>query len=514
MLLVTAEEAHQMDHWACRHAGIPLFMLMDHAGRRVAEEIKSRFQPESSIVVVAGTGNNGGDAIVCARYLLQWGYQVTLLMAGTESKRSQDSKRHLQAYRSWNGLVQQCEELDEQRMEGLFASAQLLVDGLLGTGLRGAPHEEYRGLIQLMNESQVPILAIDLPSGLLADQGEIPGDVIQATWTVTFEAYKWCHLLSPATSKVGKVIVASIGIPPRAAVELGLKNQVLTTAMIASLLPVRENESHKGSYGHLCIIGGSQWMPGAPQYAMEAAYRMGAGLVTLGLPYSLAQGLATQVRLPLLWPWEEEESHFATTSSAQQDFDPYTALAIGPGIGVWNGGERWLEQLLNRSHQPVVIDADALKLLARHPQMLTQHGERIILTPHPGEMAVLCNVKNEEVRQHRRELAIELATKWGVHVVLKGFHTLIATPDGTVYCNPTGNAALAKGGTGDILTGMIAALLAQGVALCDAARVGTYLHGLIADLYTGDPYSLLPADVITHIPRVLQHVLTIRSTSA
>ena len=513
--LLKAERMRALDGRAINDIGIPGAVLMEEAGRGAVcliDDAGWLEKLDDEILLFAGKGNNGGDAFVVARVLLLAGYsriKVALLAAGAGL--SGDAKINHDAFINLGGEV--LELLDEEnwlKLKPSFSSLKLIVDGLLGTGLKSAVRGLYAEIIAAINEFSGPVLALDIPSGLNADSGLPLGDAVRATATATFAFGKPGLFTVPGCEYAGEVEIVDIGIPQSWAAGEASTVQLLTADFCQELLPetVVLANIHKGSRGHLLTFAGSSGKSGAGLLAAGAALHCGCGLSSLALPQTLAgqlEGLNPALMLVLL----PESAPGLTRKLSAAELDEVcsgkTALAIGPGLGLSAAAANLTQTLLNESSLPVVLDADALTLLAENPDILPKNRPQTILTPHPGEMARLLKCKTADIQNRRLEAAAELATELGVYVILKGAATVIAAPDGRLSINSSGNALLATAGSGDLLTGIIGSFLAQGLKPLAAAQAGVFLHGTIADqLFTsGCRYGVSAVELEKALPQTL-----------
>lgn len=507
MYLVTAEEMRRLEEWAIHEAGLPGTVLMETAGRSVADEIVKRFPKPGKVVVIAGKGNNGGDGWVVARYLMQRNWNISCWLVGNPDQITRDAKVF---YKLLTRLKQPVKRFDSTRIRELandLNEATVIVDALLGTGVKGPLRPMVQTIVDQINMARKWVAAIDLPTGIDAD-GMVNGcDCVKADITVTFQYPKWGHFSRQGKEMSGELIVKDIGLPPIPDKVLEPAAKMNDPAWWKDVWPGRDEWSHKGSHGHLLLIGGGKGMLGAVCMAGEAAYRMGAGYVTLTVPESERQILAAKATQALIWPWPG--IGFFTEQSAedfQQKADRFTSVAIGPGLGRFPGEDQWLKNLLAAVKVPLVLDADALNILAAYPDLLSLCQTReapVILTPHPGEMARLASLSIAEVEANRRETARSFAQKTGMIVILKGRHTLIAHPDGTLCLNDSGSPALAKAGSGDLLTGMVGSLLAQKVPPFQAACLAVYLHGKAGEMTGVHTHSVMYKDILQGLGRAI-----------
>lgn len=488
--------------------------LMERAGTLAAEVLRGRFAREarSGVLVVAGKGNNGGDAFVIARDLRRRRMRVEVMLVGREADVRGDARTNLVRWKKAGGQVRELDRIGLAALAEAASRAGVIVDGLFGTGLRGPLDERAQAVVEALNGSPAPILAVDVPSGLDADRGQPLGAAVQATVTVTFAYPKVGLLVHPGARFAGEVVVADIGIADRALEEVQPRQRLLTAAALASALPPRAEDSHKGTYGHVLVLAGALGKSGAAMVCGRASLRAGAGLATIASPApALATNLAQTPEL-MTEPLPDDEGAWRFSSDEAPRllgaFDGKDALVFGPGVGVTPATRALTEWLIASSPVPLVIDADGLNCLAKEIHWLEKKRSPIVLTPHPGEMARLGPSSTTEVQENRMDAARRLAETYGVTVVLKGARTLIADPQGIVTINPTGNPGMASGGMGDCLAGMVGSLIAQGVEPTEAAEVAVFWHGLAADRVAArrGEAGLLASDVIDELPPALRDV--------
>ncbi|MCQ4087404.1 NAD(P)H-hydrate dehydratase [Saccharibacillus sp. JS10] len=548
MRIVTPQQMKKIDRYTIETLGIPSLALMESAGRAIAEEVLEFCRPreqgsqtahlqagarpdgsskrgvtstspifEDTVIspfegiqhqhwlILTGKGNNGGDGLVTARYLQDAGMQVTVLCAESPSNFSEEATVQLEALRRSGITVQEASELKELDFSGYTG----IVDALLGVGSSGEPRDPYRRLIEAANDSRLPIVAADIPSGLDADTGQTAKTCIQAKRTVCIAFLKSGLAQYPGAQAAGEVRVRAVGIPQLAADRIDdvPNTYLITDRSLQQVLELdtsrtRAEDSHKGTYGHALIIGGSRLMSGAGLMASRAALRIGAGLVTWGLPSDLIPNIAGHV--PELMVAEASEGDSWNLNSADTILelaDKMSVLAIGPGLGRFEEDQSWLEKIWKNTDMPLVIDADGLNILADAGDFAAKWGRRehVVLTPHPGEMGRLLGIPTAELQQDRIDSARHYAMKNGVTLVLKGARTVVASPDGAVFINTTGHPGMSTGGTGDVLTGVISGLLSQKLSPIQAAAFGVNLHGKAGERAAEKrehPASLLAGDVI------------------
>jgi NAD(P)H-hydrate epimerase len=502
-----------LDRRTINECGIPGIVLMENAGRGAAQAMAIHFPhlPAMRVAIVCGRGNNGGDGFVIARCLMARGTTVAVYLLSEADRVKGDAKVNLDAFIRSGGRVVQVsgsEQVKGKREE--IVAHDLLVDAMFGTGLNSEISGFYAEVIDCLNGSGKPIVAVDIPSGLDPNTGRPLGACITATVTVTFGLPKLGQVIYPGLSHVGELDVIDIGIPASFVEEEGIKISIVKRKEIQAILACpRPPESHKGDYGHLIAIAGSVGKTGAAAMACESAMRVGAGLVTLGIPESLNTILETRLTETMTLPLPETGSQ----SFSLDALEPILSLTkgksvaiIGPGISTTPETMDLIRTLVRSLPIPMVIDAEGITALSPPGEALREAKSPVILTPHPGEMARLLGISTNEVQENRLEVARKSSIDFGCHVVLKGARTVISTPAGEVFINPTGNPGMASGGMGDILTGMIGGFICQGLNPRDAAIAGTYVHGLAGDVAASKKgeRSLIATDLIEAIPTLLR----------
>lgn len=525
MYLVTTAQMRELDRLMIDEYGTPGHVLMERAGAGATEALLIAFPDVQAlavrrsnsnpiVLVIAGKGNNGGDGFVIARLLKRKGIPCQVVLVAKRTDVKGDARRNLLAFVRMRGQVSEVTRRDQLSMvKKKIGQASLVVDALLGTGLNAPVRGLPAALIKLMNASGIPILAVDVPSGLDADRGVPLGVAVQAAVTTSFAYPKLGQVVYPGLQLGGRLIMIDIGIAADAVAQVDPHTKLLSIDAMRALIQPRRPETHKGSFGHLFVLAGARGKSGAALLATSAGLRVGTGLVTLGGPRSLlpifASSLLEAMTLPL--PERSDGSLRMTPKALVQILNilqDRTAITFGPGIGVSADTIKFTRWLLKHAQQPLLIDADGLNCVATDLNMLGDASSAVVLTPHPGEMARLAKTKTAEVQANRLELAQTFATQYHCHVVLKGARTVIAAPDGWTWINPTGNPGMASGGMGDVLAGVIGGLLAQGYAPHDACRLGVFLHGTAGDLAAQEvgEIGMLARDVIERLPNGLRVV--------
>jgi len=501
--LATAEQMRAMDRFAIDQEGISGLDLMERAGCEVASEAEGMMRARHGrrVLVCCGRGNNGGDGLTVSRHLIRAGYDVRTVVFSDRAGVKGDAAVMLGRLEELSAPIRFIAE-----SAGLDAldPGDLIVDGLLGTGITGEVTGTALEAVRWMNGSGVPILSIDLPSGMDADTGRPCGACVTAERTVTLGELKLGLVFHPGRSLAGKVRIADIGLPQSAAACAGLRTFLIEPADVRSRLPVRPPDGHKGAFGNVLVIAGSTGMSGAAVLASMASLRAGAGLTVLGIPVSLNPCVETATLEVITRPLPQTPGG-SLSLRAERGIDELMkradAAALGPGASRNPETADLLRRVAVRCPVPLVLDADGLNAFEGKAGRLARRSAATVLTPHAGELSRLSGLSIPEITADPVAVARRFGREWNVVVVLKGAPTVIAEPAGTVAVNPTGNSGMATAGSGDVLTGMIAGLLAQGVQAFDAALCGVYLHGLAGDIAAGErnPRSLIAGDLLDRI---------------
>lgn len=481
----TGAESADFDRWAIDEVGVPQPVLMENAGRAAASVVDT-LVPEGPVVGVVGTGNNGGDALVALRTLAAAGRRVRAVSVGD---RGPDPLLH-----GWGVAIEEVETLGESGWSALLADAAVIVDGLLGTGISGPPREPHADAIRRVNVAAAPVIALDVPSGVDADTGAVPGDVVRAACTVSFGFPKLGVLLHPGRASAGRVVAYEIGFPPADPERFGAR--AITPGWVASLPPDRALDTHKNAVGALLVLAGRRGMAGAAVLATRGALRGGAGFVRVATHE--ANRTVVQAAVPeavFVDASEDEALREAVRASA--------AVVAGPGLGTDDWAESRLAAVLDvAGKRPALLDADALNLLSAGRPAVAEAvaaGRPTLLTPHPGEMARLAGASVGEVSEDRPGAARALARQLGCAVLLKGTPSLVASPEGPLLVATTSGSHFASAGMGDLLAGVAGALLARGLAPDEAAAAALHVTGRAALLAGAGP-ALLPTDVAEALP--------------
>lgn len=512
MRIVTADEMSTIDRLAINEFGIPGVVLMENAGLQVVKAVEGVLGDPAGkhVVIFSGKGNNGGDGFVAARHLLNKGAQVQVFLAAEQDQIKGDARVNLNIWAKAGQKVLPLTKINDLNLVRLaLMNADLVVDALYGTGFKGTIQKPMASFIEAINECGKPVIAVDIPSGLEADTGRTGGACIRAGHTVTFALPKIGLILPESRPYVGKLHVADISIPAALLTDNQAKRYLITRQLVSGNWPHRKGGEHKGSFGRVLLIAGSRGMSGAAVLAAQAAARSGAGLVTLGVPSGIHDIVEAKLTEVMTFPLPETNSG-ALDRTALDIITERAAntgvIALGPGLGGAGDTKTLIRELLLRIDKPCVLDADGLNAMAGRTELFRLVKPDLVLTPHPGEMARLCGLSTEKVQSSRLEIAAKKAVEWHSVVVLKGAGTVIAEPDGSIYINNTGNPGMASGGTGDVLTGMIAGLLAQRMPAGAAAAAAVYLHGRAGDSAAQQKgmAGMLATDLLEHLPAVIK----------
>ena len=498
MKVLTAAEIRSLEECAVE-AGVTMGQLMENAGTTCAEFILEKMDVEhKNAVILCGKGNNGGDGYVIARVLAKAGAQVTVvLMQGAPATEL--------AKQAYDKLQRGIRIILPKNAAEVIDRADLIVDAVFGFGFQGRLPMSMEPVIERANNTKAMRVSVDIPSGAACDTGAVEGVCFKAHWTVTFTAMKPAGVVYPAAGYCGKTVVRQVGIKKEFLDMLPCDMHTVSLRHLAALFPKRDPEGHKGTYGRLLMICGSIGMAGACMMAAKAALRCGVGLLNVAIPHALYPILAPLIPEAVFTLYDTDESMEARMEEALQKAD---ACLIGCGLGTTPYAERLVRTVVDKAKCPLVLDADALNILAKAPEQLLNVLKTAVITPHPGEMARLSGTGVEAIRDSRIQTARAFAEKYRVVTVLKGAGTVIAAPGGEVRINMTGNPGMAKGGSGDVLAGMTASLLAQGLESFEAAYAAVCLHGASGDRCAErlSQHAMLPTDMIEALPAVFRAI--------
>jgi ADP-dependent NAD(P)H-hydrate dehydratase / NAD(P)H-hydrate epimerase len=482
MNALTAEEMRTADLRAVEDVGIPPIVLMEAAGRAVADLARDFVEELDGdpirIAIVAGPGNNGADALVAARYLMQLGFEPDIYAAAPAAECNELCRTQLEIMEGLGASISFLKEQSPEFFRSGLRAAALIIDGLLGTGSSGPLSEVYRGFVNEINIANRDVVAVDIPTGIDASSGLVPGPAVSAAATVTMAAPKVGMLLYPAASYVGELWVAHIGIPPSILADVGGRYHIMTKQQFFFWLPQRSALANKRTSGDVVVIGGGQQYVGAPVLSALGAQYAGAGYVTIACPAAAAGAVRYHAVEQIVSPWPETDDADAVVTSLLDLTRHAGAVVIGPGLGREETTQAVVRAFIEHSTRPLVVDADALFAIAGHLEILKD--KKAVLTPHAGEFARLLGENADAAISNRIKAADDFAETADVTLLLKGPRSIVATKEAT-YVNLTGNELLATAGTGDVLSGIIGAMIAAGCSTRQAAAIGAYWHGVTAD---------------------------------
>jgi ADP-dependent NAD(P)H-hydrate dehydratase / NAD(P)H-hydrate epimerase len=509
MKIVTAAEMREIDRLTTERFGVPSLTLMENAGTAVAQVVRSRYPEAKRVGVICGKGNNGGDGFAAARKLHEWGREVSVVLLAEPSELKGDAAEMFKKLPMAALAVRSGGELKHKPSRSVF-DADVLVDAILGTGFRPPVSGLYAEAIAAINASESPVVAVDIPSGADADvMGEQTGAVARADAVVTFTAPRPAHVFGRLSA--GPTFLAPIGSPDEAVISSQRLN-LITASDVAPLIGPRPPDSNKGNFGHVLIIGGSLGKAGSVAMAGMAALRIGAGLATVATPKSVLPTVAGFHPEVMTEPLEETDAGTISMRALEYGrvgklIQGKTVVAVGPGISRHPETTEFIHSVCKNPSVPIVLDADGLNAFEGKAAMLNGCGRPFVITPHPGEMGRLTGLTAAQVQRDRLNLARNFAREHDLIVVLKGNRTLVALPDGEVWVNTTGNPGMATGGTGDILTGMVAGLIAQNPGrIAEAVIAAVHLHGMAGDLARNrvGEHSLVATDLITSLTGAIE----------
>lgn len=508
MKVVTSQQMREIDRKALEENNLSDLILMENAGLRIFQRLKNIYPGLrlKKVIIFAGSGNNGGDGFVVARHLYNYGVKAKVFLLAPFHKIKGEAGENLNIIEKMGVELIEVETVKLEEIQEVVQKFDLIIDAILGTGLQGRVTGLKAKIIDLVNVAGKEVVAIDVPSGLNADTGKIEGPCIKATHTITLALPKIGLMLFPGASFAGKVTIEDIGIPSCLLKNNKIKTNMVTKEIVKSLLPFRATYSHKGSFGKVLILAGSVGMTGAAYLASEAAIRSGTGIVILGIPRSLNQIMEVKLTEVMTLPLAETkkqslgEDAEETILKLMKDF---SVLGIGPGISRELETQRLVRKIIEKSNIPLVVDADAIYALSKDTNILKKVKVPLVITPHPGEIAKLINKSIDYILDNQLDIAREIAQEFGIMVVLKGARTIVANKEGEAYINIGDNSGMATGGTGDVLTGIICSLIAQGADSFSAAIAGVYIHSLAGDLARDikGERGMIAGDILSQVPQ-------------
>ncbi|SKC50487.1 NAD(P)H-hydrate dehydratase [Maledivibacter halophilus] len=513
MKVVLNDEMRLIDKISMEKYGVPGVVLMENAGVSVVNEIIDNFNLDYKFTIVCGKGNNGGDGFVVARHLHNKGYKLNIFVLGDKKAIKGDALINYEILTKLGIGIKEIKNDDTLiQLKESIISYPIVIDALFGTGLSKEVQGISKKAINIINKYSKYTISIDIPSGVGGNDGKIFGTPVEANKTVTLCLPKCGNLVYPGAEYNGKLVIKDIGIPNEAIEDIELKNNLIDIDIVRQGLPSRKKDTHKGSYGKANIIAGSFGMTGAAILACKSALRTGTGLLKLYVGESINHIVKTGVPEVITVPLQEMRKGVIGINHIEKiikDSKEANVLAIGPGCGNTSELAEIIKQVLVKVDIPIVIDADGLNVLSRDKEWFLEKKSKIVITPHIGEMSRLTNMDIEEIRYDLIKVAKDFAIKWGVIVVLKGASTIIASPEGEIFINVKGNPGMATAGSGDVLTGIITGLIAQGLEPLKAAITAVYVHGLTGDKVARDKgeYGLLAGDLVEYLPYTIKDIV-------
>ena len=511
MYLVTSGSMRAIDREAIDKHKIPSLDLMENAGQGIAERLLTHniIDPSTAdkVAVICGKGNNGGDGFVVARYLHDAGVNICLFFIGPSKELSGDAGINYDRAVKSGVVVTEIKKVTD--LEDI-KNCTHLIDALFGTGFKGRPRDLSAKVIEFINEQETAVISIDLPSGLDADNGTHQGAVIRSDYTFALALPKYGLFLSPGRELAGVVDIVPIGIPNEVMNKQKLSHQLITAELVSEKLPERNPSGHKGDFGKLLAISGSTGMTGASCLTANSALRSGCGIVRVACPQGVQPVLAIKLTEAMTHPLPDISNKgvlaLRSLGEIRKLSKEHDALAIGPGLGLHHETQELIRRFVSKNEKPIVIDADALTALSSNMNFIKESKAAMVLTPHAGEFGRLTGETVPDDIQERFVNVLEFAKEYGVTLLLKGSPTIIACPKGNRYLNPTGNDGMATAGSGDVLTGIIGSLLAQGMTAEDAAVCGAFIHGTAGDIAADalTPRAMIAGDLIDFLPEVFE----------
>ena len=512
MKLITPKRMKEWEGGIFSKYGVPSFLFMEQAGASlfyfIVEDMK--FERNKKIAVISGKGNNGGDGIVCARYLKEAGYDVVVFTLFEDLPRGEDALLNFKFYRDSGGRIFRVsfENLDLFRDE--LDKYDLIVDAILGIGVERDLDGLYKDVVNIVNEKRAIVLSVDTPTGINLSNGKILGEAVKADYTLTFGIPKIGLYTYPGRYYAGNVVLKRVGFPKKDIDECEVEDYLIDRDLIMGIFPGRVPWGHKGTFGKVLTISGSRGFTGAAYFTSLSVLKAGSGLSYLALPKSLDTQIKALTPEVITYPIEEKDGHISYSAYEEllekiQDVD---ALAVGPGLGLSEGVKRIINDLIQNVDKPIVLDADGINVLKDNLKVISNREAPLVITPHPGEMGRLLGLSPVKVEEDRIYISREFSKEYkNIVLVLKGGTTLIAK-NGILYYNITGNSGMATGGSGDILTGIIASFMGRGIPPLESAILGVYIHGLSGDMaasYKGES-GITATDILAYLPYVLKNI--------
>ena len=512
MKILNQQEMRHLEEIAIEDFRMTSRLLMENAGRSIFDYIKDLNKEFSKVIILCGLGNNGGDGFVLARQLYNRDIPFEIFVIGDADKIKGDALSNLDILRKLEVDINTIEDKFKIRsLEQIIDKNDLIIDAILGIGIKGPVRELSSEVIEVINSLYNTVISVDLPSGVNSDTGTIENIAVKADATITLGLPKFGNILFPGANYNGDLKIGHVGISPKIADAIASKTFIITKKMIKEYIPKRTADSHKGTYGKASVIAGSRGLSGAAILTCLAALNSGVGIMELFIPESIDLIISTKVVEIITRPLKETPNgliDLSSITSVVKGIEASNVVAIGPGCGNSNELFELLKQIINASESPIVIDADGLNALSKNIEVLKDSKSKIVLTPHLGEMSRLVDRPIEEIKKDKINIVKDFTKEYNVILVLKGARTIVGLPSGEIYINVNGNSGMATAGSGDILTGLIASLIAQGVAPDKAALLGVFIHGYSGDLVAKEKgeYGMLAEDIVKSIGQVFKEL--------
>lgn len=511
MVVLTPERMAKYDGYAINTWGIPSTVLMENAGRNTYRLAKERYLSGTKrVAIFCGRGNNGGDGFVIGRYSLRDGFPTKIYLLCKISDLKGDAAINMELFRSLGGEIVECTDGPKGVTEGI-RDADIVVDAIFGTGLSKPVGGIEKKVIVEINTSGKPVIAVDIPSGIDGRTGQPLGAAVHATHTYTYGYPKIGQVLQPGAYHTGRLTVIDISIPSFVEKEIGIDGHVVDGEMIRGFLKKRLPWDHKGTFGHVAVLAGSPGKTGAAAMTSLAALKIGAGLVTLLIPASLNPIVASKLTEVMTYPVSDKGTGYFSLSAYKEIADFVSdkdVIVIGPGLSQEPDTTALVRKLYQTINKPFIIDADGINAFQGHTDIIRKTKRKVIFTPHPGELSRLTGMPPKEINDDRIGVSLQFVRDTGANLVLKGARTIIASDKGELCINPTGNPSLAKGGSGDILTGLVGGVLSQGYSMVESCLLGAYLHGYVADTWVerNSDMDLLAGDLLNGLGEAVRDI--------
>jgi NAD(P)H-hydrate epimerase len=512
MKVISSDEMRTLNEMASEEYNIPSIVLMENAARSILDEIMKIRDSFSRVIVLCGVGSNGGDGFALGRQLYNNGINIEMIVVGDPKKIKGDALINLEILKKLYIKIDNINDIGGiNKLKNIVTKNDLLIDAILGIGIVGEIKDILKLVIETVNDLENTVISIDIPTGVDADTGYVKSVAINADKTISLMIPKFGNVLYPGAKYNGKLVIGDIGITPMIAEKLHLKTNIIEKKEVKKYLPKRIQNSYKGTFGRASIIAGSLGFTGAAILTCNAALRSGIGLIELFVPESIDAVISSNIIEVITIPLKEIRKGVIginSISSIIKGIESFDVIAIGPGCGITNELFEIIKRIILETEKPIIIDADGLNVLSKDIEILKNKKSDIILTPHIGEMSRLTGLSVDEINDNKIEIVKNFAKEYGVILVLKSARTIVGFPNGEIYINLNGNSGMATAGAGDVLTGIITALVAQGIKSEEAAILGVFIHGYAGDVMAKKigEYGLVAGDIVDGISRIFKEL--------